>query len=78
MTEVKIGELINEIARSEGVEVQSRLTTLSVDTQLIALDSANGIEEFEAPFPHTQADRVELDKIVRGKVIRIKQRMSAG
>jgi hypothetical protein len=78
VTEVQLGELIEGIARNEGVELEVFVQTAAVNSLMVTLYSTDAIkirEEFTAPQPEPGEAREEFISTVREHIRTIKRKL---
>ena len=78
MTDAQLGELIEGIARNEGVGLEVLVRTSAADTLMVTLYSADSTdirEEFTAPRPEPEGAREEFIGTVREYIRSIKRKL---
>ena len=77
MTDAQVGELIEGIARNEGVELEVSVQTSAANSLMVTLYSTDAIkirEEFTAPRPEPAEAREEFIGTVREHIRAIKRK----
>ena len=78
MTDSQLGELIEAIARNEGVGLEVSVQTSAADTLMVTLysiDTTNIREEFTTPRPEPEGAREEFIGTVREHARAIKRKL---
>lgn len=81
MTDAELGELIEGIARNEGIELEVFVQTAAVDSLMVTLystystDASKIREEFAAPRPEPGEAREEFIGTVREHIRAIKRKL---
>lgn len=77
MTDAQLGELIEGIARNEGVELEVLVQTAAADSLMVTLysDTVKIREEFTAPRPEPGEAREEFIGTVREHIGAIKRKL---
>ena len=78
MTDAELGELIEGIARNEGLELEVFVQTAAVDSLMVTLYSTGASkirEEFVAPRPEPGEAREEFISTVREHISTIKRKL---